>query len=406
VPPDTTVTASEICQTIAGLINATDWMANGPVAQSALATGNRITITAEPGSDGNMAVWYAQSKNANLSFSPGAVQLSGGISDNVSWHVHVDFSALGWNDIQKLWLTFAPALANGCAYREAEWRVRVTNWTVSDLAGKRAVRVAGPNSVRIEEDSNWVSYTGFWEWAPPEKGVFSQGRAMRASQASATATVNTHCGGAHDIYVGTRLDFDCGEVTVSLDGSAPVVLDCYAPAEQARSRIRRKLFRGVPAGPHTVQIQITGSHNSSSLGTYFYLDFVECVVESDVPDPPEMRGDVAVATDFDTDHTYKMSPQRLVWAIQRSGVVGRIDHYAGVFWWKQAIAAGGSVPSIRIACTGATDAFVTIGSWTIGKSVFPADTPETVAAHFAFFINEAASGVWADTDGTGMLRIY
>ena len=48
----------------------------------------------------------------------------------------------------------------------------------------------------------------------------SEGRAQRAAQTGATATVTTHCGETHDIYVGTRFDFDCGLVDVLLDGVA------------------------------------------------------------------------------------------------------------------------------------------------------------------------------------------
>ena len=59
------------------------------------------------------------------------------------------------------------------------------------------------------------------------------------------------------------------------------------------------------------------------------------------PTPPETRTDVAMATDFDTDDTYKLSPQRLIWNIQKLGLVGEIDHYCGVFWWKQAARSGG-----------------------------------------------------------------
>ena len=400
-------TPADVCAAIAAQINSINWNANGPVTLYASAAGSEITISAEPGGDGNMVTFYELHKNANLFFTPAAVELSGGGSDNVPWHVHADFSLLGWNDIQKLWLTFAPALANGCGYGETEWNVVVSNWTVTGAAETRALKVAGANSVRIEEDDAWVAYSGFWEPSPEAKGVFSEGRARRASQTNAAATVATCCGQTHDIYVGTRFDFDCGKVDVLLDGvPALTPLDCYRPAEQARSQIRRKMFSGVAAGSHTVQIRIRGDRNVQRQGTFYYFDFVECVVASDVPDAPVTRTDVAVATDFDTDHTYKCSPQRLVWAIQKSGLVGRIDHYAGVFWWKQAQRIGGSVPSVHVACNASADAFVTVSGWTMGKSVFPTDTPQTVAAHFAYFINETASGIWADTDGNGTLRIY
>jgi hypothetical protein len=88
------VTPQSICANIASQINATNWAVNGPVALSAVASGNQITITAEPGADGNMATFYELHKNTNLYFTPAAVQLAGGSSDNVKWHVTIDFSAL------------------------------------------------------------------------------------------------------------------------------------------------------------------------------------------------------------------------------------------------------------------------------------------------------------------------
>jgi hypothetical protein len=84
-------------------------------------------------------------------------------------------------------------------------------------------------------------------------------------------------------------------------------------------------------------ITLSGNKNASSQGWYFYFDFLECAVTSDVPDPVATTTAVAVATDFDTDNTYKLSPQRLVWNIQKLGLLGEIDHYCGVFWWKQSV---------------------------------------------------------------------
>ena len=162
------------------------------------------------------------------------------------------------------------------------------------------MKVAGPLSVRIEENDAWVRYTGFWEWASAQ--FWSQGRALRAAQTGTTATVETHCSGTHDVYLGTRLDYDCGIVEVRLDGGAPVQLDCYEQAEKAR-QVRRKVFSNVPTGKHTVEVRLTGAKNAASQGFYYYFDFLECAVPSDVPDPPATHTDVGVACDYGTDHT-------------------------------------------------------------------------------------------------------
>jgi hypothetical protein len=403
------IPASAVCESIADQINAIDWAANGPVMLSAEAgtdaeTGNAcITITAEPGVDGNSVAFYELHHNDHMRFTPDHVRLAGGVSDDLTWHVAIDFDALGWTDLQKLWLTFAPVLENSAAYVPSEWSVTVTNWTVTDLYGARALKVAGPGSVRIEESSSWVIQAGYWEWAPADGFAFwSGGRAIRSAYSAwetRSLTIETHCQHTHDIYVGTRIDFDCGIIQAMLDGGAPVTLDAYGAAAQ----VRRKLFSNVGAGRHTVVITCEPDKNENSQGWYFYFDFLECAAPGDVPDAPETRTDVGLATDFDTDATYKLPPQRVVWNIQKLGLVGEIDHYCGVFWWKQAARSGGSFSHATVTFGGTfadkDEVWVHIGDTAIGKTCFPDDTPPTIAAHLACFINATLVGVWAQADG-------
>ncbi len=393
-----------ICRNIRDQINNTNWT-GVLIPLSATASGNTLTITAaRAGYDGNMIRLYELHKNTNLYFAPSAVQLAGGSSD-ATWRITIDFSAEGATDLQKMWMTFAPKLADSAACQDQEWEAAVSNWTVADPLSSRALKVAGPLSVRIEENDAWVRYTGFWEWAPAQ--FWSQGRALRAAQTGATATIETHCSGTHDVYLGTRLDYNCGIVDVRLDGGTPVQLDCYEQDARAR-QVRRKVFSNVAAGQHTVEVRLTGTKNAASQGYYHYFDFLECAVPSDVPDPPELRTDVAVACDYGTDHTYKLSPQRLVWAIRKLGLIGEINHYVSVFWWNQRKRSGGFFPSVTVTYggtwAGGDEAFLTIGGSIIGKSVFPADTPSTIAAHFAYYINEVFVGVWAQASG-GVLTI-
>jgi hypothetical protein len=391
------ITASLICQAIADQINGFDWQGAGVlIPLEAEASGETLTIrAARPGEDGNMIRLYELHRNTNLYFTPHVLQLQGGSSD-ATWRITINFSAEGLTDLQKIWMTLAPKLADSAAYEPQEWQATFSNWTVSDTLGKRALKVAGPGSVRIEEDDAWASYSGYWEWAPAN--WWSRGRAKRAAQQGATATVETHCSAVHDIYLGTRLDFDCGIVEARLDGGGWVQLDCYEIAARAR-QVRRKLFSNVSAGQHTVEIRLTGSKNPDSQGWYFYFDFLECAVPSDVPDAPELRTDVAVACDYGTDHTWKLPPQRLIWAIRKLGLIGEINHYVSVFWWNQRKRVGGFFPSVTVTYggtwQGGDEAFLTIGGTTIGKSVFPADTPETIAEHFAYYINAVFVGVWA-----------
>ena len=392
----TQTTAGSILQSIAQQIDAINWVQNGPVViTAAVVLPNQLVITAAPGADGNMVAFYQtdNTSSSRLYFTASNWNLSGGSSDNVSWHVHIDFTVLGWSNADKVWWTIAPALPNSQAYQPTEWQMVVTNWSVTSSPASK--RVAQGRWARISPDRRRQSVgstSGYWEAAPgndPVNGAFafwSQGRAIRAAAAGASLTIETQCQSTHDIYVGTRLDTNCGIVSAALDGGAPVTLDCYYPAATT-SQTRRMLFSGVAAGQHNIVIAITGTKNASSQGWYFYFDFLECAVLSDVPDAPATTTDVAVATDFDTDNTYKLSPQRLIWNIQKLGLVGEIDHYCGVFWWKQAVASNPSYPQCTVTFAGNWNdqdvVWLHVGGSAIGKTVFGGqDSGTTIAAAF------------------------
>src|SRR5207248_5218291 len=122
----------------------------------------------------------------------------------------------------------------------------------------------------------------------------------------------------------------------------------------------------------------------------FYFDFLEAAVASDVPAALAPRPNISPALDFDTDHTYKLSPARVMWIMDQLGYAGPMNEYLGVFWWNERALSGGSVSSAQIAFTGAWSGgdtvFLTLNGTTLGKAVFPADTPATIAYHFAAFI--------------------
>ena len=147
----TQTTAASILQSIVQEINAVNWVLNGPVALTATTSGNQLVITVAPGADGNMVAFYQTDNNGSsrLYFTPSGSNwnLTGGSSDGVSWHVHIDFTTLGWNNVDKVWWTIAPALPNSQAYQSTEWEMVVTNWTVTGSTGNRPLKVAGPGSV-------------------------------------------------------------------------------------------------------------------------------------------------------------------------------------------------------------------------------------------------------------------
>jgi hypothetical protein len=128
---------------------------------------------------------YAVPKNERLkTVSPVAI-FQGGSSD-ATWRVTLDFSQLGIPLIRQMWLTFAPPLADGAALTSTEWEAVFTNWSLEGAESKRALPVAGPGSVRVEENDFWCRYSGGWA---TETGFYSGGYARRASVVEDSVTV-------------------------------------------------------------------------------------------------------------------------------------------------------------------------------------------------------------------------
>ncbi len=240
-----------------------------------------------------------------------------------------------------MWLTFAPALANGAAYGDTEWESTFTNWTLSGEEAKQALSVAGPGSVRVEEDDSWCAYIGDWG---EESGFYSGGFARRASAVGDSVSVFYSCQLPHDLYVGTSLYSDRGVVGVCLDEDAETDLDCSLNSEPAV--VTRRLVRSaVPAGTHTLTIRL------KSEGC-FYFDFLEAAVPSDIPDALPVIANVSPALDYSTDHTYKLPPARILWMFDQLGYAGPMNEYIGVFWWNQRTRVDALIPSVAVTFDG------------------------------------------------------
>jgi hypothetical protein len=137
---------------------------------------------------------------------------------------------------------------------------------------------------------------------------------------------------------------------------------------------------------------------------FFYFDFLEAAVPGDVPDPLPAQANISPALDYSTDHSYKLPPARILWAMDRLGFTGPMNEYIGVFWWNQRVRTGAIIPSASVTFSGAFvpgDAiFIDIGGQVFGKSVFPDEGLTTFATHFAYSINAASVGVFAQVAGT------
>ena len=345
------------------------------------------------GRDGNLLQLYTLTKDSTLAFDQAQLQLSGG-SSAVTWNCAVDFAALNVTQIRQAWLTFAPSLTLA-PYTATEWQAVFSNWTLAGPAATQALSVAGPGSVRLEENDQACVYKGTWS---TEAGFYSKYFAVATSDTSnggASVTVTYTCQFTHNLYIGTSLYVDRGIAGIRLDGDAETQLNCYLNTGSAV--VTRRVVRSVvAAGTHTVVIRLAAAG-------VFYFDFLEAAVLSDVPDALTPRTGISPALDFDTDHTYKLSPARLMWIFDKLGYAGPMNEYLGVFWWNERALSGGSVSTAQITFSGTFaggDAIVlTLNGSELGKSVFPADTLSTIANHFAAYINSAFVNAWASASG-------
>jgi hypothetical protein len=375
---------------------------------TATATGANIEITArKAGVDGNLITLYTQSKTSTLTLTPGIVPLAGG-SSAATWHVRLDFTALGIDQVRQMFLTFAPPLTPG-PFVAQEWEATFSNWGITaDPNGNGGLSVAGPQSVRVEETDSWCKYSGTG-WAPTAAGGFySKGFANLTAHPGDSVTVNYWCQATHDLYLGTALGTGGGQVSISVDGGAAITLDTYLNVSAAVVT-RRRIAQALAAGQHTVEITLLGTTTGG--GTNFYFDFVEAAVVGDPPAWATPDAGRSAALDYDTDSTYKISPQRLMWTFDQLGLAGPMNLYGGVFWCLQRTAVGGILPEVTVdfaqrsyldgtGMGNGDQVFVVVGTSSYGKTIFPADTADSIAAHFAYFLNEASVGVWASASGS------
>ena len=397
--------------------------------------GGQPYLAPRGGRDGNMITLYSLANSAStLAFDQPHVQLNGGGSF-VTWNCSLDFTALGIDRLRQCWLTFAPSLANGAAYTATEWLATFSNWSLTGLPDSvPQLQIAGPGSVRIEEDYAACTFNRTW---PVEAGAYSGYFAAASNILNDTVTVTYTCQFTHNLYLGTSLDgvttptagltmvtdtlytssfngqlySDRGVAGITVDGGAEMLLDCRYNTVGSEL-VARRLAHATPIAPgkHTVVIRVAEAG-------WIYFDFLEAAVLSDLPDALTPRTNISPALDFDTDQTYKVSPSRLLWMFQKLGYAGPINEYLGVFWWNQRTpkAGTGSVSTVQITFTGPFNdgdlVYIdfnggpALGGAELRKTVLPADTQDTIAAHFADYINSSLTGSWASATTGGVLTI-
>lgn len=374
------------------------------------------------GVDGNALELYELHSGSHIMLSPSGSQKLVGGKQASALHCHIDFSALGIDQLRQAWITLAPALqydsvqgATGTLvpFDVAEFEANYANWTITDPNDIRALTVAGHGSEIVDSRSTWAKYFGLG-WTS-EVGFYRHGFAAGSSATGDYATVFYSCGYKHDLYVGTALYVDRGIFHVELDGASYPDLDCYLNTA-SQLVTRRLVASGVPAGQHNLKLTIASTSNPLSSGTACYFDYLHAVAHagpwqqpagfspSGVAPTGMLYPTYSAACDYDTDQTYKLAPKRLLSILGCLGFGGDIDFYGGVFFAWIRNRYGGYFPSATVTIGGTfapgDQVFLDIGGTTIGKTYTALDSNASVAAHLAYFINETFVGVWASVAGS------
>ena len=221
------------------------------------------------------------------------------------------------SNIRKMRWTYSAGLQPG-EFQRSDFDVAVSSWTVA--GANRVYAVSGVGSRRIENDLATLS--GIWSRS---EGNFSAGSIHLTTSIGSTASIAYDAQTSHELYLGTRRTDKGGIVEVSVDGGPVQTFDLFVPAEDYLARLH---LGSLAAGPHTVAAELI-DRVPASPDNAFYFDFVEIATPSTTLDAHPSRPRETLATDWDTDHSLVLPPERVAWNLDMLGFHGRANHYAG-----------------------------------------------------------------------------
>ena len=148
----------------------------------------------------------------------------------------------------------------------------------ANYIGVDALRIVGTlnpatppsTTVRSEEDSSAVSYSG--PWVRSASANYSSGAYRYSASASATAEF---------AFVGTGVRWiapmgvNYGIATVSIDAGSPTIVDLFA--DKYVSQALAWQTAGLGPGPHTVRVTVTGNRSASATAANVGLDAFDVI---------------------------------------------------------------------------------------------------------------------------------
>lgn len=379
---------------LAGFINA----ASATSGVTAVENGATITLTYQGalGANGNRVGVYGNVSDARTeSWSPSWGMFSGGVSPQ-QWHVALDFGNLTddagktvpVSNVRKLRWTWA-ADVQPSTFQRSEFSVVASNWLVT--GSNFPYRIAGAGSRRIEDNAPEVIYSGAWV---EERGNYSGGSIRHTTSAAARVQCTYSAPYAHSLYLGTRYCNSGGAVTIQVDSNAPQIVDLKRTLEDVLIRVPL----GQVQGTHTV----TAIHSGAD-GTEVFFDFLEIAIPTTaLPQFPALPT-TTLATDWDTDHSLAIAPERTAWLIDALGFKGRANHYAGAMWFYELNCVGNQYASGTITFSGTPEfggtTQITLAGSVISHLNLVGDTAASIAKCFELWITAGSSAVWAQANG-------
>ncbi len=369
---------------------------------TATCSGTLITLTylGQPGSNGNRVGVYGTVYGAGTqSWTPAWTTFSGGVSP-AAWQIDLDFSHLldingttiPTTAVRKLRWTYAADLQPE-SFRRSEFSVAVAEWQVTGT--NLEYSVAGPGNRRIEDSSSAVSYQGSWASGI---GNYSGGSINWTTAPGASITCSYTAAAQHSLYLGTRCLSGGAPVTVQIDTCPAVPVNLELAGEDVLTRVPL----GTQAGG--VSHIVTVTHNGAA-GASFYFDFLEMAYPTtDLPAFATVPT-TSLATDWDTNHSLALGPERTAWLIQTLGFRDRVNHYAGALWFYELRGSGQEFASATVTFSGTPEfapgaiTELDLGPTAIQHTNLLGDTAESIAACLALLVNEGSTGVWASASG-------
>ncbi len=380
-------------------------------------TGDTLTVSYPgAGANGNRFAVYSFACSATggastLSWDSAGQTLANGTSPT-QWQVTIPFNALSGyidpdyatlhpiinpNKIRKLRWTYAADLQVG-SYARSEFQVVVSGWTVTGTGLDYSV--AGPGSLRFDDYSDQMTYSGGWSpTAGMSQGNYSGGTIHLTTTPGDAVTCAYTSPVAHTLYLGTRYLDSGASVSITVDGVSAGTLNLELAGEDVLARYAVGTYA---AGSHAITLIHSGTP-----GELFYFDFVEAAAPTTTlptfPNEPRMT----LATDWDTEHSLALAPERTAWLMDTLGFAARCNHYVGALWFYELLASGNVYATATVTFTGGPDTnsavtnsvTITLAGVALTKLVHMGDTVDTLASAYANELNNGYMSFWASASG-------